>query len=495
VKTCFSYARKAEKAFENESIETLSTMNIAVAHPRSVKLATAHSSRVVRPPTPGVSSHPFAIPAVARCACGGSCPRCKREHENNSGLTMTQPGDSYERQAESVAAEVMNGGARLFANKVPSSKLQRSTRGGVTPPRTVASLGLGSPSRRLDDLTREFMEERFDWDFGHVRLHTDHRAAESAGRMDARAYTVGDHVVFGAGEYAPSSSAGRKLIAHELAHVIQQSSGALGSGHVIQRQPTISILDEDFIGPASPTERRAAKSCPINCCTQVLGTLQALPIFSHRSREAIVAPGSAEATGIGAALHFISSSLQPPMGELCHCDDFKIIQVLETNNPAPGRGGNSYVDNDGRSTPFYSDVFLHGFGEHSIPGGYPDAGERLSTTASIYDRPSRDPTRLPAANLSWMAESCVACIKNDAPDRILGCVTYGFTRTYNAAAHSFFPVVPVAPACRTEPSQHFVDTLSHDPTTSDYPFQPPPGFIECGGPGDFPRPSGDTRVA
>ena len=194
-------------------------------------------------------------------------------------------------------------------------------------------------------------------------------------------------------------------------------------------------------------------------------------------------------------MHFIASGTQPAAGEPCHCDSYRIIQVLETTDPAAGRGGNSYVDNSGRNTPFYSDVFLGGQGEHAVPAGYPDAGQRLRTTESIYDRPYRDPATLAAQDLHWRAESCVACIKNSGPDLVLGCVTYGFDRPYDAGTGSFGPVVGVGPDCLAGPSDHFVVTLSTDPTTSSYSFKEAPGFTECVGPGDFPAPTGDTRVA
>lgn len=81
---------------------------------------------------------------------------------------------------------------------------------------------LRSPGRPLDAGTRSFMEPRFGHAFGDVRLHTDPAAAASARAVDALAYTVGNHVVFGAGQYAPHLPAGRRLLAHELAHVVQQ---------------------------------------------------------------------------------------------------------------------------------------------------------------------------------------------------------------------------------------------------------------------------------
>jgi hypothetical protein len=77
------------------------------------------------------------------------------------------------------------------------------------------------------------MELRFGHDFGRLRVHTDAKAAESAQAIGAAAYTVGNDLVFGAGEFNPQNSDGRRLIAHELTHVIQQSQGS----RRVQQQP------------------------------------------------------------------------------------------------------------------------------------------------------------------------------------------------------------------------------------------------------------------
>lgn len=83
-----------------------------------------------------------------------------------------------------------------------------------------------SGGRPLDAATRETMESRLGHDFGRVRVHADARAAESARAVNALAYTVGSHIVFDSARYAPGTREGQKLIAHELAHVVQQSRGA-----------------------------------------------------------------------------------------------------------------------------------------------------------------------------------------------------------------------------------------------------------------------------
>lgn len=84
------------------------------------------------------------------------------------------------------------------------------------------------------------MERHFGGhDFSRVRVHSDGRAAESAAAVGARAYAVGRHVVFGAGEYAPSTAGGRQLLAHELTHVVQQGEGPVGESVVVEDDPAL----------------------------------------------------------------------------------------------------------------------------------------------------------------------------------------------------------------------------------------------------------------
>jgi hypothetical protein len=102
---------------------------------------------------------------------------------------------------------------------------QRQNVGAASPDGDAASVVrpvLDSPGQPLDSTSRAFFESRLGYDFSGVRIHTDARAAESARSLDALAYTVGRDVVFGAGQYAPTTREGRRLLAHELAHVAQQ---------------------------------------------------------------------------------------------------------------------------------------------------------------------------------------------------------------------------------------------------------------------------------
>ncbi|MCP4693984.1 MAG: DUF4157 domain-containing protein [Desulfobacterales bacterium] len=99
--------------------------------------------------------------------------------------------------------------------------------GGRTPQANARGSGgpihaLKGGGRPLPRSERAFFEPRLGHDFSRVRVHTDPGAAESAGRLNARAFTAGRSIAFGDGQYAPGTPAGRRLLAHELTHVIQQ---------------------------------------------------------------------------------------------------------------------------------------------------------------------------------------------------------------------------------------------------------------------------------
>ncbi|OWQ45598.1 hypothetical protein CDL60_19470 [Roseateles noduli] len=109
----------------------------------------------------------------------------------------------------------------------------------------------GSP---LPDDLRAFFEPRFGQDFSAVRVHADSGAADAARAVQARAYTLGAHIVFDAGEYAPHTDGGRRLLAHELTHVVQQGGAGVGAGAAapvtdaeVHRQPA-TIMRDDSCG-------------------------------------------------------------------------------------------------------------------------------------------------------------------------------------------------------------------------------------------------------
>jgi LysM repeat protein len=185
-----------------------------------------------------------------------------------------------------------------------TARLQRSCscgKGNDVPP--IVHAVLRSPGRPLDRSTRDFFEPRFGHDFtrvaatqapqklsigeahdayeheadrfaslidrspamgradlGSVRLHNDSRAAESARAVGARAYTVGSHIVFGAGELASHTDSGRRLLAHELAHVGQQNEGRVARS--LQR--SLTVIDPATAAPNQPAGQAAGAKALTN---------------------------------------------------------------------------------------------------------------------------------------------------------------------------------------------------------------------------------------
>jgi len=138
--------------------------------------------------------------------------------------------DPVEAAADRIAEHV--GGRALGRNDTGAQTLAKVN--GVIPGEVKRTLD--SPGRAVDDETRALLEPRFGFDFSKVRIHDDGRAARSAKALAARAYSAGAHIVFGANEYAPSNAAGRTLLAHELAHLVQAHS-ASASATIIRRVP------------------------------------------------------------------------------------------------------------------------------------------------------------------------------------------------------------------------------------------------------------------
>ena len=116
-------------------------------------------------------------------------------------------------------------------------------------PSSLVAEALRSPGRPLDPDTRGFMESRFQRDFSGVRVHTDARAADSARALQARAWAWGSDVAFANGAYAPGTAAGRRLLAHELTHVVQQERAPAA--------PPAADHDLDVSQPGDASEREA----------------------------------------------------------------------------------------------------------------------------------------------------------------------------------------------------------------------------------------------
>jgi hypothetical protein len=169
-------------------------------------------------------------------------------------LVVGEADDPLEREAERVADQVIRtsgpnlstmGASPQVSRKCAACEEEEKVRKLPVKPAGSAETGtseappivhdvLHSSGQPLDAATRAFVEPRFGRDFGDVRVHHDAEAAQSAQAVNARAYTVGRHIVFGAGQYQPGDASGQRLLAHELVHVMQQNAASVSS---VQRAP------------------------------------------------------------------------------------------------------------------------------------------------------------------------------------------------------------------------------------------------------------------
>ncbi len=157
-------------------------------------------------------------------------------HSLQRKLAVGRTDDPLETEADCMADAARAGG--LAKANAGSRTVQRRSIDSVDPGGAPASVerSLASRGAPLEPALRHDMETRFGYDFSQVRLHSDAAAAQSAVDIDAAAYTSGNHVVFGAGRFAPGDAEGRHLLAHELAHVVQQG-GSVESP--VQREPLV----------------------------------------------------------------------------------------------------------------------------------------------------------------------------------------------------------------------------------------------------------------
>jgi hypothetical protein len=200
---------------------------------------------------------------------------------------LSQPGDSLEHEADRAADKVVSGtspsGASL--SQSPSGEVQRMP---TEDQKLAMELGLGSiggsvdraeptpepdradtqaadlvgqlyGGRRLDERTRGLMESRFGENFSDVRVHTGHRAGEAADSVQARAFTVREDIVFAEGQYAPETTNGQRLLAHELAHVVQQRQPTGGVASEREAERDARDAAHELTSGGAPTVRERAR--------------------------------------------------------------------------------------------------------------------------------------------------------------------------------------------------------------------------------------------
>lgn len=168
---------------------------------------------------------------------------------------ISEPGDAAEHEADRVARQVTSiPDHRLAAVAPPALRRLPAPSPNPAPGDMPGGIHevLRSPGQRLDPPVRDFFEARFGYDLSEVRVHDDAQAAASAQAIAADAYTTGAHIAFAAGRHRPDTAQGRELLAHELAHVVQQNAGDTA---VIRRAPAPAEYQGDAprtTAPAAP---------------------------------------------------------------------------------------------------------------------------------------------------------------------------------------------------------------------------------------------------
>jgi len=166
-----------------------------------------------------------------KCDCGNStiagekCPECGKKRLQRK-LSIGATDDPLELEADRVADQILATPANSGVGSSPA-RIQRFAGQSLGKSDAVpASVerALGGSGRPLNPPLQEDMEQRFGFDFSRVRVHADSAAEYSTKEANARAYTVGHAIVFGAGQFSPGTRGGMQLLAHELAHVVQQGS-------------------------------------------------------------------------------------------------------------------------------------------------------------------------------------------------------------------------------------------------------------------------------
>ncbi|CAH1087678.1 eCIS core domain-containing protein [Candidatus Nitrotoga sp. 1052] len=185
-----------------------------------------------------------------KCACGGpassslsgECEECNKKRLQKR-LSIGASNDPLEQEADRIADQVLAAPAHSTVSGIPP-RIQRLTgQSSGEADRAPASVDrvLAGAGRPLDTLLQQDMGQRFGHDFSQVRVHTGLAAEQSARDLHAHAYTVGHNIVFGAGGFAPGSHEGRRLIAHELTHVVQMEQTPTQIKRKIRSDPQASL--------------------------------------------------------------------------------------------------------------------------------------------------------------------------------------------------------------------------------------------------------------
>ncbi len=168
----------------------------------------------------------------------------------STGRSLKSAGSSEPAHPVAAGTHPLLSMQRTIGNRAVQRLVQSAEPDGLgrseRTPGAIVNEVLSAPGEALDPAVRTLMESSFGVDFSGVRVHTDAPAAESAGAIHAHAYTSGPDLVFAEGRYAPGTAEGKRLLAHELTHVVQQSAGPVSGTATADGSLSISDPDDAF---------------------------------------------------------------------------------------------------------------------------------------------------------------------------------------------------------------------------------------------------------
>jgi hypothetical protein len=298
---------------------------------------------------PMITSPILGVRIQRKCACGSrassqedECSECRSKKRLLTKLAIGASNDPLEEEADRVADQELAAHAHPVEKErtVPGGHAERQDSVAARSAPASVDRALAGTACLLEPGLQRDMSQRFGHDFAQVQVHCGHAAEQSAREIGADAYTVGQHVVFGAGQFAPESRSGRRLLAHELAHVVQQSGASElratgGAAPVLQAQSSKKSTPRKQKPKVAMICGRASRKVPGNSITQIN-----LDVGANTLTIDWVDPK--KAPPLSAGTHAIS----PGAGRCCvDCNDDTVSQT--PNSLCTPKGSNWPVDHTG----------------------------------------------------------------------------------------------------------------------------------------------------
>jgi hypothetical protein len=220
------------------------------------------------------------------------CASCANEENEISRMPEKKEEEEKKLQRKEEKKEEDKPLQRMAGKEEEEKKLNRkeNNEGGVEGTTGEYIHDIGGKGAALTPQTQVFFGSRMGYDFGHVRIHTGAAAAQSAKDINAQAYTYQNHIVFDEGKYNDQSAEGKKLLAHELTHVVQQGDAGTDNGNAVSRRLNITTpypTTDDF----EPSSQFRQQSKALGRCDSVLnGTTQLPSLGAQNFEKSLVKP-------------------------------------------------------------------------------------------------------------------------------------------------------------------------------------------------------------